>query len=90
MFLDDEEERKEYVLNDTGRIYYGTEKQIGSRTWNFGQVQTIKTRCDSKVLNASGFSSFDYYVAFCGMQLFFNFFSPEHSKTVTFLYFPML
>ncbi|KAG2463203.1 TGM1 glutamyltransferase, partial [Polypterus senegalus] len=37
VFMEEEEHLKEYVLNETGRIYYGTEKQIGVRTWNYGQ-----------------------------------------------------
>ncbi|XP_075274942.1 LOW QUALITY PROTEIN: protein-glutamine gamma-glutamyltransferase 4 [Opisthocomus hoazin] len=39
VFLADEAQRKEYVLNDTGYIYVGSAYSIYGRPWNFGQFE---------------------------------------------------
>ncbi|NWQ92767.1 TGM4 glutamyltransferase, partial [Burhinus bistriatus] len=39
VFLSDEAQRKEYVLNDTGCIYVGSAYSMYNRPWNFGQFE---------------------------------------------------
>lgn len=36
-----EKERQEYVLNDSGIIFQGLEKDIQEEAWNYGQVNSI-------------------------------------------------
>lgn len=38
VFLDDERERQECVLNEIGIIYHGAFDDIAERNWNYGQV----------------------------------------------------
>ncbi|KAF6022093.1 F13A1 [Bugula neritina] len=51
VYMKDETWRKEYVLNDTGKIYTGNYKQIYGRPWNFGQFESISLETALYVLN---------------------------------------
>ncbi|XP_072413058.1 protein-glutamine gamma-glutamyltransferase 2-like [Chiloscyllium punctatum] len=39
VFLDDENQRKEYVLNDQGLLFQGSKNHIVTMAWNFGQFE---------------------------------------------------
>ena len=39
VFLEDEAQREEYVLNDVGRIFTGSWESPRSRKWNYGQFE---------------------------------------------------
>ena len=41
MYLEDDREREEYVLNDIGVIFYGDVTNIKTRSWSYGQVNHL-------------------------------------------------
>lgn len=41
MYLDDEKEREEYVLNDVGIVFHGNINDIKLRSWSYGQVSYL-------------------------------------------------
>jgi len=46
VFMGDHELCKQYVLSDVGDIFYGNERQISARPWNYGQVRLYTDRYD--------------------------------------------
>lgn len=41
VFLDDEEKREEYVLNEQGKVYVGAYRRSRGRPWAFGQFDDV-------------------------------------------------
>ncbi|XP_077646034.1 protein-glutamine gamma-glutamyltransferase K [Lonchura striata] len=39
VYMEPTSDLSEYVLNESGRIFYGTEEQIVERAWNYGQFE---------------------------------------------------
>ncbi|XP_073534258.1 protein-glutamine gamma-glutamyltransferase 4 [Phyllobates terribilis] len=54
VYMPNEDERKEYVLNDTGYIYVGSQTNIKARPWNFGQYEEDVLDCCFLLLDRSG------------------------------------
>ncbi|XP_018423459.1 PREDICTED: protein-glutamine gamma-glutamyltransferase 4 [Nanorana parkeri] len=53
VYMPGEEERMEYVLNDTGYIYVGSSTKITARPWNFGQHEVDVLDCCMYLLEHS-------------------------------------
>ncbi|ELV12807.1 Protein-glutamine gamma-glutamyltransferase 6, partial [Tupaia chinensis] len=51
VFLASEEERQEYVLNDSGIIFRGVEKRIRAQGWNYGQHSISGEQFEEDILN---------------------------------------
>lgn len=45
VFLDDEGLKNEYIINESGKVYYGSKRRISGRPWNFGQFDGIVLDC---------------------------------------------
>lgn len=56
VFLDDDEEREECVMNEVGIIYHGACDDIAERDWNYGQV-VKRERSTSSVVFKMSFTS---------------------------------
>ncbi|XP_044250920.1 annulin-like [Drosophila takahashii] len=54
VYLEDRDQRKEYVLNDTTLIWTGSYKSLSSMPWKVGQYERDVLECSLKVLGTVG------------------------------------
>uniref|UniRef100_A0A1I8I3T9 protein-glutamine gamma-glutamyltransferase n=2 Tax=Macrostomum lignano TaxID=282301 RepID=A0A1I8I3T9_9PLAT len=54
VYLESGAECREYVLESTGRVYFGSSRSIGSKSWNFGQFDDPVLDCAYYLLAKSG------------------------------------
>ncbi|NP_001124381.1 protein-glutamine gamma-glutamyltransferase 4 [Pan troglodytes] len=59
VFMPDEDERKEYILNDTGCHYVGAARSIRYKPWNFGQFEKNVLDCCISLLTESSLKPTD-------------------------------
>uniref|UniRef100_A0A8C9EZT1 Coagulation factor XIII A chain n=1 Tax=Pavo cristatus TaxID=9049 RepID=A0A8C9EZT1_PAVCR len=59
VYLDDEKEREEYVLNDIGVVFHGDVNEVKLRSWSYGQ---INSKDDNGVLAGSWDNLYAYGV----------------------------
>ncbi|ELU17782.1 hypothetical protein CAPTEDRAFT_227328 [Capitella teleta] len=57
VFMENEEELDECLMNETGKIFSGNSKQIGAKPWNFGQFEDDILDCCLFLLDQSGLST---------------------------------
>ena len=51
VYLENDDERKEYVMNETGRIYTSKSPTHKGRAWNFGQVSHPECFCGVELID---------------------------------------
>lgn len=57
VYMENEEERQEYILNETGKIWCGTFKNPKGKHWIFGQFDEISLPTAVFLLEKSGLHS---------------------------------
>ncbi|XP_074644521.1 coagulation factor XIII A chain-like [Tubulanus polymorphus] len=56
VYMGDTAEREEYVLNETGRIWIGSQKRFMGKPWNFGQFEDVCLLAAMRLLDLADLS----------------------------------